>query len=69
MVQFKVAEKAQHYTKLSIILHRSYDQGPTGPKDLRATTDLIMKQGIIITELIRLSYKLTNFWWMEIHFK
>ena len=45
MLQFKVAEKAQHYTKLSIIAHRSYDQDPADPKYLRSTTDLIMKQG------------------------
>ena len=56
-MQLQVAKKAQHYTKLFIILHRSYDQGPTDPKDLRATTDMIMKQWIIITEQTRLSYK------------
>ena len=53
MLQFKLAEKAQHFTKLSIISHGSFDQGPADLKDLRGTTDLIMKQGIIITELIR----------------
>ena len=39
MLQFKVAEKAQHFTKLSIISHGSFDQGPADLKDLRATTD------------------------------
>ena len=39
MLQFKVAEKAQHFTKLFIILHRSFDQGPADHNDLRATTD------------------------------
>ena len=39
MMQFKVAEKAQHFTKLFIISHGSFDQGLTDLKDLRATTD------------------------------
>ena len=39
MLQFKVAEKAQHFTKLFIILHGSFDQGLADLKDLGATTD------------------------------
>ena len=39
MLQFKVAEKAQHFTKLFIISYGSFDQGVADLKDLRTTTD------------------------------
>ena len=48
-----LAKQAQPYTKLSPSSNRNYMTGPADSMDLGATTVMILKHGIMITELIR----------------